>query len=234
MLTALVVGVVVSFGMAILPGPISIAVIKQALDGRYRDGVIMAMSASGTDVLYALIAAFASNAIFSTVRTAVMEQQWVMLLFQVVCVVVLVLLGMKYYRATVKTAVETQQAEAAQEAKARRLGLKSPAMLGVMIAVTNLASPTFLPTLTGMVTYLHLNDWIKPGAWNNVSFAVGFGVGAFLWFFLLLRFLHARRERIPANFIGRIYKFAGLTFLFFAGIIAYHIAIETSWAEMFG
>jgi threonine/homoserine/homoserine lactone efflux protein len=232
MLTALLVGIVVSFGMAIVPGPIAVAVIKQALDGRYRDGLQIATSASGMDVLYALVAAFASSAIVTTVKDAVATREWLMVLVQVAAAVVLVVLGLKYYRATTRDAVETEQKEKLSEEKAKRLGLKSPYMVGIMIAVTNLASPTFLPTLTSLVTYIQGKEWIDSDPWTNLAYAIGFGIGAFLWFFLLLRFLHARRERIPANFIGRIYKFAGITFLFFAAIIAYHVVIQTRWSKV--
>jgi threonine/homoserine/homoserine lactone efflux protein len=233
MLTAFVVGVVVSFGMAILPGPIAIAVIKQALEGRYRDGFQIAMSASGMDVLYALIASFASSAIVASLMAAVLSRAWLMLAFQIVCVVVLVVLGLRYYNATAKDARETELQEAMLEEKARRLHLKSPWVVGAMIAITNLASPSFLPTLLLIISYLHRNEWIEAGPWQNVAYSLGFGLGAFLWFFLLLRFLHARRERIPPNFVRRIYKFAGITFMIFAGVIAFHLVTETDWGKVF-
>jgi threonine/homoserine/homoserine lactone efflux protein len=232
MLTAFVVGVVVSFGMAILPGPIAIAVIKQALEGRYRDGVEIAVSASGMDVLYALIASFASSAIVASLMAAVLSREWLMLLFQIVCVVVLFVLGLRYYRATAKDAVETERKEELLEERARRMHLKSPFVVGAMIAITNLASPSFLPTLLLIISYLHRNEWIEASPWANVAYSIGFGLGAFLWFLLLLRFLHSRRERIPPNFVRRIYKFAGITFFVFAVIIAYHIVVETKWSAV--
>ncbi|HVK37564.1 MAG TPA: LysE family transporter [Candidatus Kapabacteria bacterium] len=232
MLIALVAGAIVSFGMAIIPGPIAVAVIRKALDDRYRDGLQIAISASGMDVVYALIAAFASSAIVSTARDAVASREWLIVLVQVVATVVLTVLGVRYFRATQKNAVETQRQEAQSEAKAKRLGMKSPYMVGLMIAVMNLASPTFLPTLTSIVGYIQGKEWIATDPWTNVAYAVGFGIGAFLWFYLLLGFLHSRRTRIPANFIGRIYKFAGITFLLFAAIIAWHVIIETRWSAV--
>lgn len=232
MLLALVVGAIVSFGMAIIPGPIAVAVIKKALDDRYRDGVQIAVSASGMDVLYALIAAFASSAIVATAKDAVASREWLIVLVQLVAAIVLSVLGIRYFRATRDDAVETQRKEAETEAKAKKLGYKSPYMVGLLIAVMNLASPTFLPTLTSIVGFIQGREWIASDPWANIAYAVGFGIGAFLWFLLLLRFLHSRRTRIPANFIGRIYKFAGLTFLIFAGIIVWHVAIDTSWARV--
>lgn len=232
MLTALGVGIVVGFALALPPGPIAVAVIKHALEGRFREGLLVAISAAGMDILYAMVAAFASTAIVSELTNAIVAREWLMLLFQVVCVVVLIALGVKYFRATTKDVADERQREEVQEAKARKMGLKSAPMVGVMIAVTNLASPTFIPTLIFVVGYLHANGWVEAGSWPNVTYAIGFGVGAFIWFVTLLKLLHSLRTRIPTNFIGRIYKLAGLTFFIFAAIIIYHVIIETKWGDV--
>lgn len=232
-LTAIVVGFVVGFALALPPGPIAVAVIKQALEGRFRDGFQIAISAAGMDILYAMIAAFASSAIVSTLTDAIVAREWLMLLFQGVCVVVLIALGVRYFRATTRDVAKSREAEEVQEEKARRLGLKSPTMMGVMIAITNLASPTFIPTLVFVVGYLHANGWVESGPWSSITYSVGFGLGAFAWFSLLLRILFKLRKSIPANFIGRIYKTAGATFFVFAAIILYHVVTKTKWTEVF-
>jgi threonine/homoserine/homoserine lactone efflux protein len=232
MLTALLVGIVVSFGMAIVPGPIAVAVIKQALEGHYKPGLKIAASASSMDVLYALIAAFASSVIVTTAKTFVAERPWLMVGVQLAAAIILTVLGLRYFRATMKDAVATQKQEELSEEKARRLGMKSPYMVGVMIAITNLASPTFLPTLTSIVGYIQGKEWIASDALSNIAYGVGFGIGAFLWFLLLLRFLYKHRTRIAPNFIGRIYKFAGVTFFIFAAVILYHLIFQTAWTKV--
>ena len=52
MITALCVGLVVGFVLAIPPGPITIACIRQALAGQTREGVALALAASAMDILY--------------------------------------------------------------------------------------------------------------------------------------------------------------------------------------
>jgi threonine/homoserine/homoserine lactone efflux protein len=232
MISALLVGLVVGLALSLPPGPIAVAVIRQALEGKYREGYQMAMSASSMDVLYATIAAFASTAIVSTLIDAIQSRPWVMLAFQIASIITLVFLGIAYFRATRREVASTTRKEQAQEARARRLGFRSPAAVGVMIAITNLASPTFLPSLVVIIGYLHANGWVEPRPLPNLAYAVGFGGGAFAWFLILLRLLHRLRHRIPANFIAMIYRFAGGTFLLFAGILLYHVLMETDWSTL--
>src|SRR4029453_12741111 len=72
MVTALLVGLVVGFVLAIPPGPIAIACLSQAL----------ALSASAMDIGYALLAAFASSALVGALRGLVTDNAWYLLAFQ--------------------------------------------------------------------------------------------------------------------------------------------------------
>ena len=63
MLTALLVGLVVGFVLAVPPGPIAMACIHQGLAGQTRAGVALVLGASVMDSVYALLAAFASSAL---------------------------------------------------------------------------------------------------------------------------------------------------------------------------
>src|SRR4029453_7020709 len=63
MVTALLVGLGLGFVLAIPPGPIAIAILRQALAGQARAGVAMALGASAMDILYMCIAGWASVAL---------------------------------------------------------------------------------------------------------------------------------------------------------------------------
>ena len=143
MVTALLVGLVVGFVLAIPPGPLAIACISQALAGQARESVALALSASAMDIGYALLAAFASSALVGALRGLVTDNAWSLLAFQGGCIVVLVVLGLHYWRPTTPAGTGPP----GQEEPERPLGDASPSLRGVLIALTNLASPTFLPTL---------------------------------------------------------------------------------------
>ena len=71
MITALCVGLVVGFVLAMPPGPITIACLRQALAGQTRKGVALALAASAMDIVYALLAAWASSALVGALRDIV-------------------------------------------------------------------------------------------------------------------------------------------------------------------
>src|SRR5438105_15770706 len=96
MVTSLLVGLVVGFVLAIPPGPLAIACISQALAGQARESVALALSASAMDIGYALLAAFASSALLGALRCLVTDNAWSLLAFQGGCIVVLVVLGLRY------------------------------------------------------------------------------------------------------------------------------------------
>jgi arginine exporter protein ArgO len=100
MVMSLLVGLVVGFVLAIPPGPITIACIRQALAGKTRDGVALALAASAMDIVYALLAACASSALFAALRDMVTGNAWSLLAFQGGSIVVLVVLGLHYCRPT--------------------------------------------------------------------------------------------------------------------------------------
>ena len=62
MVTALLVGLVLGFVLAMPPGPIAIAILRQALAGQVREGVAMALGASAMDIVSVFIAGWASSA----------------------------------------------------------------------------------------------------------------------------------------------------------------------------
>jgi threonine/homoserine/homoserine lactone efflux protein len=100
MVTALCVGLVVGFVLAIPPGPITLACLRQALAGQTREGVALALAASAMDIVYALLAAMASSALVGALRDIATGNAWYLLAFQGGCIVVLVVLGLHYWRPT--------------------------------------------------------------------------------------------------------------------------------------
>ena len=236
MVTALIVGTLTGFVLSIPPGPIAIAVIKHALDGRTRDGYLMAASTFLMDTIYATGAAFASTAILGHLTGEADGPSIWMVLFQTAAIVVLVALGISYFKATTKTVVESAKQEEEQEKRAEKMGVTSPFLVGVLIALTNLASPTLIPSLIGTISYLHSNEytgrWVGHTITDNILLSVGFGLGAGLWFVVMLRVLAHFRTRLSTNFIGHIYRFAGGTFILFAIILAYNVVMGTEWSRL--
>jgi threonine/homoserine/homoserine lactone efflux protein len=230
MVTALLVGLVVGFVLAIPPGPIAMACLQQALAGQAREGLALVLGASAMDIGYALLAAFASSALVGALWGMVMHHAWALLAFQGGCIVVLVVFGLRYCRSTTHAGA----ARARPEVRGRPLGDASPYLSGVLIALTNLASPTFLLSLLFAMSLLHIRGWVGHAVGDHVMYALGFGVGGALWFVLLLRTLTHLRAQFSPTVIPMMYRVAGGVFLLFAGMLTYNMVTTTAWSRLPG
>lgn len=232
MLLAFVVGISVGFVLSMPPGPIAVAVMRQAFDGRPKAGVAIGLGAASMDILYSLIAIFASSAIVVSLKDVITGNLWLLLLLQTAAVVTLIILGFRYLKPSPKNVADTAKKEQLQEDKARKMGASQPYGIGIMMSIVNLPSPTFLPSLIGIASYLHANDWVDDSFGECMLYAVGFGVGAALWFTSLMRVLYSMRERISPSFVGTIYKITGASFLLFALLLLYNVITSTEWSQL--
>lgn len=233
MVLSLLIGLVVGFTMSIPPGPISVAVIRQGIQGNFRSGLKIGAGASGMDILYALAAAFASSAIILNLEQFLRGHAWLELLFQLVCIALLIVLGLKYFTAGTEDLHHTEEKEQAGESRAQKLGFSSPVMLGILMGVMNLANPSFLPSLIAVAGFLQAKEWIVQSPGGSALYAVGFGIGVFLWFTLLLRIILRLRHRLPTTYFTYIFKFAGGAFLLFAVVLAFRVVFATKWDAIF-
>lgn len=234
MLTAILLGLAGGFVLSIPPGPLSIAVTKQGVEGRFLPGFKVALGAALMDIVYMLIATFTSSAIVVALTSLITGSQWLPLAFQLLCIGVLLFMGIRYLKSEYckeATNLSTRR-QLAQEQKAKALGRSSPLFLGVLIALTNLATPTFLPSMIAFVGYFHANGGLQQGALNSAAFSIAFGLGTAIWFFFFLRILIRFRRKLSDTFITSIYRFAGGTFILFAAIIAYNVVTTTEWSGL--
>jgi threonine/homoserine/homoserine lactone efflux protein len=230
MVTALLVGLVLGFVLAMPPGPIAIAILRQALAGQAREGVAMALGASAMDIVYAFIAGWASSALFESLQGTVRAHAWGLLALQGGCIVVLVVCGLRYLR----TPSREVAAHARQEAQARARSASSPYLLGVLLALPALASPTFLPSLIFLMGVVQARGWVGDDMREHVLYAVGFGAGSALWFVLLLRTLTPLRARLSPQVLPRLSRVAGGALLLCAVLLTYHVVTATPWSRLPG
>ncbi len=229
MITALLLGVLLGFVLSIPPGPLAVAVIKKSFEGRFKPAFMTGFGAATMDIIYTLAATFTSSALVVALNSLFVQYKWLSLVFQILSVIVLLLLGLKYLR-------QKHMSHAATLASNKETGKPGPAspfFVGVLIAFMNLASPTFLPAMIASVSYLHGEGLLERGVWESMLYSVGFGAGTLLWFLALVRFLIKQRKKLSPNFITSIYKFAGGTFIFFALMLAYKIIRYTNWNTFF-
>ena len=193
MIGALLVGLVVGFCLSIPPGPIAIAVMRQALEGHPRSGLKLGLGGSTMDTLYALSALFASSAVILPLQNTFTGTPWLMLLFQGACIVTLIVLGTRYFKANVVQVAANAQQVLAHAERVHRIGFTSNYLMGIGISLTCLASPTFLPSLIAVAGFLHDKGFVDASFAQSAMYALGFGSGAAIWLLVVLRTVYTLR-----------------------------------------
>ena len=230
MVTALLVGLVVGFVMVMPPGPIAMACMRQALAGQTKEGLALGLGAAVLDSGYALLAAFASSALVEALWDMMMHHAWALLAFQGGCIVVLVVVGLHYCRSSRHGGA----ARARPEARGRLHGDVSPALSGVLLALTNLANPLFLPSLIFVMSLLQVRGWVGHAVGDHIMYALGFGGGAALWYVLLLRTVTHLRAQFSPTVLPMLARVAGGVLLLCAGLLTYTVVMTTAWSRLPG
>lgn len=234
MITALVLGILVGFTLSIPPGPLSLAFMKRAVTKQYKGALLVALGGSTMDVLYNLVATSASSALVVGLSDLFLQNRWLSVLFQALCFVILVVLGIRYLLDKHDAKVERNivERERAQEARAKKMAPGSPFFLGTLIAFTNLATPTFLPSMIAVISYFHAEGILLRTISTHLLYSLGFGVGTMIWYSTVARFIMRHHTKLSPGFITTIFRFAGTLFLVFAALLAYHIVTATDWAAL--
>ena len=143
---------------------------------------------------------------------------------------VLVVLGLHYCRSSMHGGA----ARARAEARGRLRGDVSPALSGVLLALTSLANPAFLPSLIFAMSLLQVRGWVGHEVGDHVLYALGFGVGAALWYVLLLRTVTHFRAQFSPTVMPMMDRVAGGVLLLCAGLLTYNVVATTAWSRLLG
>lgn len=234
LIIALIAGFIIGFVLALPPGPIGVASIKFGVDGKVRKGMQMAVGTAGMDMVYCMLAIFAASAIEKSVGSFFDENPIFLLAFQFAVIIGFAIYGFYNLKKREKFVNKSGNDNNSQGESEfiKSLKAKGPFLLGIALALTNLANPTFLPSLIITSTWVHKLSIFDNIALNNSLFAIGFGLGNFLWLYVLTSAMSKYRDRMSNNFLERIRQFAGITFIGFSGLLGYRVVTFTKWAEI--
>jgi threonine/homoserine/homoserine lactone efflux protein len=232
MLTALIIGSILGFILAMPPGPIAMASIRLGLEKGRRSTFQMSIGTASLDTIYCLMAVFAASAIQNSIMKFFENNPLLSLLFQLSIVLLLVVYG--FYQFKKKQPIEQEDIlENKTPDYLKRLKNKGPFLLGIALALTNIANPTFLPSLAVMSAWVQKMNLFEAKLLENLVFSFGFGIGNFLWLYLLGFVVSKNKHKISDQSLHMIRQFAGFTFIGFAGWIGYRVVLFTNWANVF-
>lgn len=200
---ALIAGLVLGFfGSIPVAGPVSILVIKNALEKGIKQGIDIAIGASVGEAVYAFIAFWG--------LTTVLEQFPVLVPISKIAGAVLVI-ALGIYLVVRRTNPTDMHAANLADRQERRL------LRGFLSAFLN---PTLLATWTTVVTALHATSLVDPSPRGAIPFAIGVGIGIFGWFAFLVEIVVRRfRDRLAPENVQKVVRGFGWAMIGLGAII---------------
>lgn len=233
MIAAIIVGIIVGFTLAIAPGPVSVTAAKTTLSNSKRSAYMLAYATASVDFLFALIATFAASAVSAIISKFAAQNPLLMGIVQVGIVVGFIVFGIYSIIKSKNLNTNTFQNQADTGNKyLSQLQTKGPFIFGLAIAFSNIANPTFLPSLTYISLQVQTLDFFTINTVNKLLYSLGFGLGNFLWIALLVNIISLNRHKMSAKFQQRIHQFAGITFISFGTILGYRLFQLVHWPDI--
>lgn len=232
--TALLVGTVLAFVLAIPPGPVGVTAMKLGLTKGIRPSVQFAIGTGLLDAIFCMAAIFSTSAVVAGLSDFSANHPLATMFLQLSIIFGFLVFGVVNLKKKTKAECSSQESEnVRQNALFIKLKNKGPFFLGIAIAVANIANPTFLPSLAYLTMQVHQFKFFANSLFNNFIFSIGFGIGNFLWLYLLVTVVMKLQSKMPPDFIEKIRQFAGITFIGFGGFLGWRLLAFTKWTEIF-
>lgn len=231
MVISLLIGTILGIILAMPPGPVGITAIKLGLSRGNKPGMELALGNAILDFFYSFIMIFATSAATLAVSSFSNTYPYISTIIQISVVIVFLGVGI-WNLSNTNTNFDYNNPDTAFNSRFFTLFKKrGPILLGAAIALTNLANPTFIPALALMSMKVHSLQIFENNFVNNFSYAIGFGIGNFLWISFLVKIIVKYKHKLSENMLLRIRQFAGFTFISFGTILGYRVFTITKWAE---
>lgn len=233
MLIAFIAGSIGGFLLAMPPGPIGVTAMRFGINNRVKQGTLFSAGSAFLDMFYCAIAVFATSAVVDNLEGFTSENPLVFLIAQIIIITAVIIYGMLHLKS--KSSLTEQPVETSKS-KFRifidGLSHKGPFLLGIALALTNIANPAFMPALAYFSVFVHSFGWFENTILANALLAIGFGIGNFMWLYLIVRVLSHYKSRMPEKFLVRINQFAGVSLIGFGSVLGYRVVTMTHWSEV--
>lgn len=223
MLLALLLGAAVGFVLALPPGPVSVTALKMsALDGK-RPALFLSVGSAVLDVVFCSVIMLATGAALSAFGSFSIRHPISVRVLQYSVVAVFLAIGVLYVSKGEKAPERALRPKPLKTGIKENLAARGPFFLGVAIALANLASPTFLPSIAWVSVQARAFNFFKPTIVNDLFYSLGFGAGNFLWLYSISSLVYKFRSRMSLSFLNIVRKIAGASFILFGIILAYRL-----------
>lgn len=236
MITALLVGTIIGFVIAMPPGPVGVTSMKLGLRNGLKTAGYMALGSGIIDTFFCMIAIFTASATVSALANFNQRYPIYTVILQIIIIFAFIAFGVRNLKTKkeIEPDADSKINITSKSKKIQELKAKGPFFLGIAISLTNIANPSFLPSLGYLSMQVHQFGIFESMFWNNIFFSIGFGFGNTLWLYVLASIVIRLKDRYSENLLLRVRQFAGITFIFFGGLLGWRVLMYTKWTEVFG
>ena len=232
MVMSLLAGILIGIILAVLPGPVSVTAIKLSLEKGSKHGILVGLGTAVMDFFFCISATLATSAIIPLIEKISRNYPIAVLIVQVSIVAGVMVYGFLTLNTRKDKPVNSPESLSGKSKIMDYLTHRGPFLLGFAIALTNVANPSFMASITSVTVMVQRWGWIESSILGNTSYSIGFGIGTFVWLYTVVRVVIFYKPRMSGDLIARIKKFAGLTFIGFGTLLGYRIIMITKWPEI--
>ncbi|OGU61036.1 MAG: hypothetical protein A2X64_10355 [Ignavibacteria bacterium GWF2_33_9] len=232
MIFALLLGSLIGFFLAVPPGPVGVSVAKLAVFNSRKSAYQFVYATAIIDIIFAFSATVTASAIADAIGEFTDKHVLLINFAQLFIVSAFIIYGIYSIIRSKKEVILKEHKPSKLSQIFNHLAHKGPFFLGMTIATSNLANPTFLPALGYLslqAASFHLYELTLA---NKLIFALGFGVGNLLYLYLLANIMAIYRNKLSKTFQMRLKQFAGITFISFGTLLGYRLIQFIHWQEL--
>jgi threonine/homoserine/homoserine lactone efflux protein len=211
-----ILGFITGFLLAIPPGPVAAYIITTSLFSGKRHGLLGGLGVAIIDFLFCIVALGAGNVVLLSAQNYIGDNPMITLIIKSV-----IILGMIFYALTMFLK-SGEEAFLQNQDYTPTVKPHSSMFTGGFIALSNAVSPTFLPALIATVAMVTNSITLFNRSMESyLCFAIGFGAGTFLWFYIVTAFVVRHHTKFSSKVIGAMKSFTGGIIILFALYLAW-------------
>lgn len=204
MLVAFILGYLFGFvGSVPIAGPISVLVFSLGLEGRFKNGVYLAIGAAIAEAFYAYLAFWGFSEFLA-------RYGWIEPLSKALAAIILIFLGLNLYR--------RKSASGKIRKKLPSDGQKRSMVLGFTLTALN---PTLIATWTAAVAILYSTEILAFSTARALPFSIGTCMGIASWFCLLLILLARYKSRFKSSTLDKVVNVMGVGLVILGLVFTY-------------
>ncbi len=210
-------------------GPVSLSVLRSSLTQGRRAGIYVALGAALVDALLCFLALFATGFLGMLIGFAGMHPI-LSLLLQLSCVGLLI--GYGILQLQQKRSFPAPP-ELSQHPVVAQLLRRGHFFVGMGMALTNIANPTFPSSLAYIAVIAHEFQLVRTEQWWSLTaFAAGFGAGNLCWLALLAYGIHHFRRYLRGEAMERLRHFVGIALIGLGTLLGIRILTAVRWHDV--